>query len=475
MRFSIGRQFECQIGEKNVHEINSAFNAQRQYFESNLTKSLAWRLDQLTRLETLLRENETSLYAALASDFKKAAFEQHMEVHGPLATIANVKANLTKWIEPEEVEIPSGLTIEGHKGLVTFEPYGVTLVISPFNAPLILLFEPVIAALSAGNTVIAKPSDATVHTCSLLMELIPRYFAPEVFSAFAGGKETVTELLGLPFDFIAFTGSTSVGKVVMRAAAENLTPVLLELGGQNCAVVDETANIENAATQLTWGATAISGQWCVSPGYAFVHRSVADQFVESCKKTLTSMYGKDATKSPDYSRMSSAGDVLRVARMIEGTSIVYGGKYDADAGYFEPTLIYPVAPSDPVLETEVFGPVLPIIPYDDLSEVIRFARSKSKGLAGYIFSTNEANIKAFLDAVSFGGGCVNNTNIHCWLGGLPFGGVGHSGLGKYLGKQSFLTFSNKKSLLVSPSDSLIKSLYPPYTFEKMAELGKILS
>jgi aldehyde dehydrogenase (NAD+) len=460
--------------EKTVNQIDAAFSAQKRYFEQNYSKPIAWRLEQLSKLEALLRDNETALFEALGRDFKKSQFEQYMEVHGPLATIANVKKNLEKWMEPTPVEIPAGLVQTGHRGLITYEPYGVTLVIAPFNAPLILLFEPVIAALSAGNTVIGKPSEATEHTSRLLEGLIRRYFDPQVFAVFSGGKETVAEMLALPFDFIAFTGSPAVGRVVMRAAAEHLTPLLLELGGQNCAIVDETANVNSAAMQLAWGATAISGQWCVSPGYAFVHRSIAEEFVAACRQALVSMYGQDASLSPHYSRMRAPADVLRVARMIEGANLAHGGGYDVGACYIEPTLIYPASPNDAVMQEEIFGPVLPILPYDDLEEVIAYARSKPKALAGYVFSTSQKNIDAFLNSVSFGGGCVNNTNIHCWLGGLPFGGVGSSGMGKYFGKHSFLTFSNQKSMLVSPPDRIIDSLYPPYDAAKLAELGRTL-
>ncbi|WP_321847159.1 MULTISPECIES: aldehyde dehydrogenase family protein [Paraburkholderia] len=451
------------------------FERQKAYFATGRTRSFEWRKAQLSSLEALLRENEGAFYEALGMDFKKAAFEQYMEVHGPLATIANVLQNLQQWMEPETAEIPGGLAASGHQGKIFYEPYGVTLVIGPFNAPLILLFEPVIAALSAGNTVIAKPSEATSYTSELLLQLVPKYFEAEVFALVAGAKEAVIDLLALPFDFIAFTGSEKVGKIVMRAAAEHLTPVLLELGGQNCAVVDETANIEHAATQLAWGATAISGQWCVSPGYVFVHSSVAGKFVQACKTALLEMYGSDARSSPDYSRMKSPDDVRRIAQMTAGASVAYGGRFDVADCYIEPTIIYPARRDEPAMCGEIFGPVLPVLPYDDLQEVIQFISAKPKALAGYMFSNNAENVQTFLDGVSFGGGCVNNTNIHCWLGGLPFGGVGPSGIGKYFGKHSFTTFSNRKSMLLSPSEQLLKSLYPPYSPEKLGELGSLLS
>ena len=241
------------------------------------------------------------------------------------------------------------------------EPYGVTLIICPFNGPLLLSLRPAVAALSAGNPCILKLSEALPATDELLLELIPKYFEPEALSAVVGGKDVVTKLLALPFDFIFLTGSVGVGKVVMRAAAENLTPVLLELGGQNPAIVGETANIPDAAKEIVWGAMAWGGQWCTSPGYAVVHESVAEQFVAECRKAVVALYGTDPKTNSDYSRVISPGAVERLASLIDPKKVVYGGKFDAPTRYLDPTILYQISWSDKIVADEIFGPLLLIL------------------------------------------------------------------------------------------------------------------
>jgi aldehyde dehydrogenase (NAD+) len=264
----------------NIYE--DMFNLQKAYFASNITKSFEWRLAQLDRLAQMLSEHTNEFHEALSRDFKTALSEKVFEVAGTLGTIEVTKNLLKSWMQPIEAPVPKFLAKSGHKAIVYREPYGVTLIMGPFNGPLLSLLRPAITALAAGNTCILKVSDAP-NTGKLLVELAPQYFAPEVLVAIAGGPAGVAELLRLPFDFIFFTGSTRVGKIVLRAAAENITPVLLELGGQNPAIVDETANVPDAAKKIVWGATAWGGQWCTSPGYAYVHEKVADEFVTECR------------------------------------------------------------------------------------------------------------------------------------------------------------------------------------------------
>jgi aldehyde dehydrogenase (NAD+) len=258
-------------------------------------------------------------------------------------------------MEPVEAPLPKFLAQTGYKGIVYREPYGVTLVMGPFNGPLLLLIRPAISALAAGNTCVLKLSEQLGATSALLMELVPRYFDPRAVTAVKGGPEEVTELLKLPFGFIFFTGSTKVGKIVMKAAAEHLTPVLLELGGQNPALVDATANIRDAATKIVWGAMAWGGQWCTSPGYAYVHESVADAFVAEVKNAVVELYGTEPKNNPDYSRVISAREVSRLAGLIDPTKVVSGGQSDVEARYLDPTILYPVAWDDPIMEEEVFG------------------------------------------------------------------------------------------------------------------------
>jgi aldehyde dehydrogenase (NAD+) len=302
--------------------------------------------------------------------------------------------------------------------------------------------------------------------------LIPKYFEPESLSAVVGAKDLVTNLLTLPFDFIFLTGSVGVGKVVMRAAAEHLTPVLLELGGQNPAIVDETANLPDAAKKIVWGKMAWGGQWCTSPGYAVVHESVAEEFVAECKKAVVELYGTDPKSNSDYSRIISAAAVDRLVSLIDPNKVVYGGKSDAQAHYLDPTILYPISWSDKIMEDEIFGPILPILTYSKLDKLIEKIKSLLKPLAGYVFSRNQQAIDRVLQSVSFGGGAVNQTNVFLWIESMPYGGVGTSGIGNYYGKYGYDSLTHAKSILISPPDVAIDHLFPPYTNEKVQALDQ---
>jgi len=343
----------------------------------------------------------------------------------------------------------------------------------PFNGPLLSLLRPAITALAAGNTCILKVSDAP-NTGRLLMELVPQYFAPEAVVAITGGPTEVAELLRLPFDFIFFTGSTRVGKIVMRAAAENLTPVVLELGGQNPAIVDETANVRDAAKKLVWGATAWGGQWCTSPGYVYVHQRVADEFIAEGRKAVIEVYGENPKENPDYSRIISALEVRRLAQLVDREKVITGGGYDEAERYFEPTILYPVVWTDKVMQGEIFGPILPILRYSNLQDAISQIKSRPRPLAGYIFSTDQHSIDQFVSGLSFGGGAVNQTNVHVYLDSIPFGGVGESGIGSGNGKYGFDSMTHAKSILISPPDVNIAHVYPPFTMDKIQALNQWL-
>src|SRR5262249_21771899 len=299
------------LATNTTNEVSSyeeIFNRQKAYFATNITRSYEWRVDQLNRLTRLLSEHTNEFYEALSRDFKTALSEKVFEVAATLGTIEVTKSLLKSWMQPSEAPVPKFLAKSGHKAIVYREPYGVTLIMGPFNGPLLSLLRPAITALAAGNTCILKVSDAP-HTSKLLLELVPRYLAPEAVVAIAGGPTEVAELLRLPFDFIFFTGSARVAKIVLHAAAENITPVVLELGGQNPAIVDETANVPDAAKKLVWGATAWGGQWCTSPGYVYVHEKVADEFLAACRKAAIELYGDNPKSNPDYSRIINSHEV----------------------------------------------------------------------------------------------------------------------------------------------------------------------
>jgi len=299
---------------------------------------------------------------------------------------------------------------------------------------------------------------------------VPKYFEPDAVTAVTGHREEVTELLKLPFDFIFFTGSTSTGKVIARAAAENLTPVLLELGGQNPALVDETANIPDAAKKIVWGAMAWGGQWCTSPGYAYVHESVAEAFVAEAKAALVALYGKNPKANPDYSRIIGAREVSRLAALIDPAKVVIGGRSDPENRYLDPTIVYPVSWDDRIMEDEVFGPILPVLTYRTLDEAFGRIAAAPRPLAAFIFSRSQRAIDRFIGELSFGGGAVNQVNIHLFVETMPFGGVGPAGMGHYYGKYGFDMLTHAKSMLISPPDVAIDHLFPPYTPEKNAEL-----
>jgi aldehyde dehydrogenase (NAD+) len=344
-------------------------------------------------------------------------------------------------------------------------------VIGPFNAPLTLSLHPAIGVLSAGNPCVMKVSEEIPATSNILIKLISQYFEPECLTSVWDAKDEVTELLKLPFDFIFFTGSVKVGKLVARVAAENLTPVLLELGGQNPAFVDATANVPDAASKIVWGATAWGGQWCTSPGYAYVHRSVVNEFVAECKRAVVELYGEDPKNNPDYSKIINAGAVERLASLIDQDKIVIGGKSDPERRYLDPTVIFPVAWSDRIMADEIFGPILAVMVYDDIDEAILEVKKHPKPLSAFFFSKDQKAIDHFLVSLSFGG-AIDQVNIHLFIETMPFGGVGSSGIGSYYGKYGFDSMTHAKSILISPADVGIDHLLPPYTLEKVQALNQ---
>jgi len=296
----------------------------------------------------------------------------------------------------------------------------------------------------------------------------------EAVVAIAGGPTEVAELLRLPFDFIFFTGSARVAKIVLRAAAENITPVVLELGGQNPAIVDQTANVPDAAKKLVWGATAWGGQWCTSPGYVYVHETVAEEFIAECRKAVIELYGENPKQNPDYSRIISPREVRRLALLVDKEKVVVGGDYDEAERYFAPTILYPALWTDKVMQGEIFGPILPILTYSNLHDAITQIKSGPRPLAGYIFSRDQNTIDEFVSGFSFGGGAVNQTNVHVYVDSVPFGGVGESGIGSANGKYGYDSLTHAKSILISPPDASIEHVYPPFTMDKIQALNQWL-
>jgi aldehyde dehydrogenase (NAD+) len=449
-----------------MNRFQDIFDAQKAHFATGVTRSYEWRVEQLDRMASMINENQGRFHEALAKDFKTASQEYIFETAASAGEAELQKSQLKGWMEPVEAPVPRFMAKTGHKAMIYREPYGVALIIGPFNGPLLLLIRPALAALAAGNTCILKLSEALSATTELLLELVAKYFDPSAVTAVPGGKEENTELLKLPFDFIFFTGSTHVGKIVARAAAENLTPVLLELGGMNPALVDETANIPDAAKKIVWGAMAWGGQWCTSPGYAYVHESVAEAFVAEAKKALVELFGDDPKSNPDYSRIINSRAVSRLASLIDPEKVIAGGKADPDARYLDPTLLYPILWEDKIMEEEIFGPILPILTYRTVDEAFGHIASTPHPLAAFIFSREQKTIDRFVGELSYGGGAVNQVNIHLFVESMPFGGVGPAGMGHYYGKYGFDTLTHAKSMLISPTEVAIDHLFSPFTNEK---------
>src|SRR5260370_6222672 len=337
-----------------MNTFQTVFEQQKRHFASGVTRTYQWRVEQIDRMARLVGENETALQQAIAKDFKTASQEQVFETFACLGEVEFQKSQLKDWMAQIEARLPKALAATGHRGVIYRDPYGVALIIGAFNGPLLLLLRPAITALAAGNCCVLKLSEKLNSTSALLLDLVPKYFKPEAVVAVTGHREEITELLKLPFDFIFFTGSTRTGKVVARAAAENLTPVLLELGGQNPALVDEAANIPDAAKTIVWGAMAWGGPWCTSPGYAYVHESVAEDFVAEAKKALVELFGEDPKSNSDYSRIINAHAVDRLASLIDAAKVIAGGKSDPEAHYLDPTLLYPVTWDDKVMAEQSF-------------------------------------------------------------------------------------------------------------------------
>ena len=454
-----------------MNKFQNIFDAQKALFASGVTRTYDWRVEQLDRMARMIGENEERFQKAMAKDFKTASQEYIFETQASAGETEVQKSQLKEWMKPVEAPVPRFLAKTGHKGMVYREPYGVALIIGPFNGPLLLLIRPALAALAAGNTCILTLSESLPATTSILLELVPKYFDSSAVTAVAGGKEPNTELLQLPFDFIFFTGSTVVGKIVAKAAAENLTPVLLELGGMNPAVVDATANVPDAAKKIVWGKMAWGGQWCTAPGYAYVHESVAEAFVAEARKALVELFGKDPKSNSDYSRIINGRAVERLASLIDPAKVIAGGKSDPDAHYLDPTLLYPVTWEDKSMKDEIFGPILPILTYKSLDEALKRIAATPRPLAGYIFSRDQKTIDRFIGQLSFGGGGVNVVNVYLFVETMPFGGTGAAGMGHYYGKYGFDALTHAKSMLISPPDVAIEHLYSPFTEAKNRELA----
>lgn len=446
-----------------ANDVEQMIEAQRAYYYTGATKPAEFRKAQLRQLKQSIKKHEQQVIEALRKDLGKSEFEAYStEVGFVLDSITNMTKNLDEWMEPEPVKTP--IYLQPAKSFVMREPYGSVLIIGPFNYPFQLIMEPLIGAMIGGNCAIVKPSETTPTVAAVIKTIIEDAFPPYYIRVVEGEREEVTALIHASFDYIFFTGSVHVGKVIMKAASERLTPVTLELGGKSPAIVDQTADLDLAAKRIAWGKLMNTGQTCVAPDYICVHESVKDEFMKKIKKTIRNFYGKDAQLSPDYGRIVSTQHFDRLAGIIdqEQGQIVYGGQRDRFNLYIEPVILDNIGWDSPSMEDELFGPVLPVITYTDLPALLRQIRSLPKPLSAYLFSESERAIEFFLDELPFGGGCINDTVSHVGSSYLPFGGIGTSGVNSYHGKHSFETFTHAKSILKRSTKLSTNVLYPPY-------------
>ncbi len=436
--------------------------AQRRYFLSHATLEVEFRLKALSCLRKAILKWEPRLVEALRADLGKSSTESYMsEIGMVLAGLRDVRRHLRRWARGYRVMAPPAQFPSTCR--VVPEPYGVSLVISPWNYPVLLALDPLVGALAAGNTCVLKPSELAPATAEVLGQMLAETFPPEYVAVVQGGVEVSNALLAESFDYIFFTGSPRVGHIVMEAAARHLTPLTLELGGKSPCIVDETADVRMAARRIAFGKILNVGQTCVAPDYALVHINCKGAFINAFREEVEQMLGEEPLKNPNYPCIINERHFERIVHLMKVGVAMVGGKADAATRRIEPTLLVDVPEDAPCMQEEIFGPLLPVITYESIEEVENFILSRPKPLACYIFTGNRMLEKRLLKHLSFGGGCVNDTIIHLAVPGLPFGGVGNSGMGAYHGKASFDTFSHKKSVLRKGTWLDLPFRYQPFT------------
>jgi len=433
---------------------------QRHFFATGQTKNVSFRIAQLKLLKQAIVDNEDAIKKALQADLNKSEFEAYAtEVGICLEEINYALKHIKSWAKPKKIATP--ITQFLASSCIQSEPLGVVLIVGAWNYPFQLVIAPLVGAIAAGNCAILKPSELATHTSHLLAEII-KQFDPAFITVVEGGKEISQQLLSEKFDSIFFTGSTEIGKIVMAAAAKYLTPVTLELGGKSPCIVDADTNLEYTARRIVWGKFINAGQSCIAPDYLLIDRRVKRDLLEHIKSCIQNFYGEDQATSPDYGRIINEKHFKRLCELLKDANIIVGGDTNLDTLYIAPTIIDRVDWDSPVMQEEIFGPILPVIEYSELAEAIAIVNAKPKPLALYFFSTDKQKQQRILQETSSGGVCINDTVSHFAVSGLPFGGVGASGIGKYHGKASFDTFSHQKSILNKSFLVDIKLRYAPY-------------
>lgn len=434
---------------------------QRQFFLTHTTLDIRYRREALKKLRTALRKWEPRICAALETDLGKCAMETYMTEIGMVqAGLSDALSHLSRWSRPKRVMAP--LAQFPSRCRVVPEPYGVSLIISPWNYPVLLCLDPLVAALAAGNCCVVKPSSMSPATSAVLAEMLGSIFPPAYVSVVLGGRESIGALLEQKFDYIFFTGSPKVGHVVMEAAARHLTPLTLELGGKSPCIVDESANVRVAARRIAFGKILNAGQTCVAPDYLMIHASRKEEFVAEYRAAVQEMLGEEPLQNKEFTHIINARHFERLCGLMRDAQAVVGGRSDAESLRIEPTLLDGITPASASMQEEIFGPILPMMTWEKWNDVEDFVLSRPRPLASYLFTTDSTAEKRFISNLAFGGGCVNDTIIHLAVHGLPFGGIGDSGMGAYHGKAGFDTFTHYKSVLTKANWLDLPFRYHPY-------------
>ena len=442
-------------------KISEILKKQRDYFSSGATKSVKNRRKILIRFRESIQKNEQAIIKALKDDFSKPVFESVATEIGIVEKELSLAIkNIWKWQQPRKVR--SSILNFPSSDYIHYEPYGSTLVIAPWNYPFQLAMGPLIGAIAAGNTVVLKPSELTPNTSAIISKIISDVFNPNHVTVIQGDKEVATSLLAERWDYIFFTGSVPVGKIVYKAAAEHLTPVTLELGGKSPCIVDKTASIKQAARRIVWGKFVNAGQTCIAPDYILVHSSKKENLLKALDNEITRAFGKNPEESTDFARIINDKNFDRLSSMLNNANIYTGGELTKESRYISPTIVTDVTLEDKVMKEEIFGPILPVMTYTTKEDISNIIHSFEKPLSAYVFSRKHSFIKWFNTSFSYGGGVMNDTLVHFINDTLPFGGVGHSGIGSYHGKESFYTFSHSKSIVKRGTWMDIPIRYAPY-------------
>src|SRR5882724_8899360 len=434
----------------------------RAYFLSGVTRSAEWRESQLRALRSMMKDHAEDFYAALWSDLRRNRIEADLiDVKYMTSEIDHVLARLRHWMKPLPVSTP--LVLTPSHGQVRFDPLGVGLIIGTWNYPLMLTLSPLIAAISAGNAAVIKPSEVSAATAEVIARFVPQYLDRNAFSVVLGAVPETTGLLAQQWDHIFFTGGPGVARIVMTAAAKNLTPVVLELGGKNPTIVHSSANLRVAARRIAFGRWFNTGQTCTAPDHVLVFKDVAAEFLQYLKETVHEFYGEDPQKSPDYGRIVSHGHFDRLVRLLESGTIFHGGRHDRSDRFIEPTILVSVSPDSPAMQEEIFGPILPVLEVNSIEEVIDFVNARPSPLGLYLFAEDQSVTEQILSSTASGDAAVNDCTIHPLIPDLPFGGVGNSGMGKYHGEWGFRAYTNARGVLNHSTKMDPDVRYPPYS------------